>query len=235
MKVADVMTRNVITVGPDATVEDAAKLMLERHVSGLVVATDAGQLAGIVTEHDLLRRAELGTERQRSWWQRIITSVGHQAADFTHAHGRRVSDVMTKDVVTAGAETPLEELVALMEQNHIKRVPVTENGIVAGVVSRADLLRALITSSEDAAPSVPTDDRSVRQAIADALGKTGWAPVSTLGVEVKDGVAELSGVITTDAERRAICVLAENTPGVTRVIDRMVLVEPMSGTVIDNC
>jgi CBS-domain-containing membrane protein len=235
MKVADVMTRNVITIGPGATVEDAAKLMLERNVSGLVVATDAGQLAGIVTEHDLLRRAELGTERQRSWWQRILTSTGQQAADFIHAHGRRVSDVMTKDVVTAGAETTLEELVALMEQHHIKRVPVTENGIVAGVVSRADLLRALITASEDMGPPGPTDDDSIREAILAELGKTGWAPVSTLDIAVKDGVAELAGVITSDEERRAICVLAENTPGVTRVTDRMVLVEPMSGTVLDNC
>lgn len=235
MKVADVMTRNVITIGPDATVEDAAKLMLERHVSGLVVATDAGQLAGIVTEHDLLRRAELGTERQRSWWQRIITSAGHQAADFTHAHGRRVSDVMTKDVVTASAQTPLEELVALMEQHHIKRVPVTEDGVVAGVVSRADLLRALTTSPEDVGPAAPMDDESIRKAIADALGKTGWAPVNNLGVEVKNGVAELSGVITSNEERRAVCVVAENTPGVTRVTDHMVLVEPISGTVIDDC
>jgi CBS-domain-containing membrane protein len=231
MNVADVMTRRVISVSPDASVEDAAKQMLERGISGLVVVDDKGDLAGVVTEGDLLRRDELGTERSRPWWLRLLVSPGRQALDFTRTHGRRVRDVMTETVVTIAADAPLEEVVELMEQHRIKRVPVTEGNRVVGVVSRADLLRALVVSSRNDAPPA-TDDRSLRQAVLDAVDKQSWTPMTTLNVTVADGVVDLWGTITNEDERRAICVLAENTPGVKRVNDHLVFVEPYSGTVI---
>ena len=123
--------------------------MLERGISGLLVVDTAGTLAGIVTEGDLLRRDELGTERRRSWWLRLIASPGRQAADFTRTHGRKVADVMTQDVISVGAKSPLEEIVALMEEHRIKRVPVLEDDRVVGVVSRADLLRALAVAARE--------------------------------------------------------------------------------------
>ena len=109
---------------PDATVAQAVELMLERGISGLFVVDATGTLAGIVTEGDLLRRDELGTERRRSWWLRLIASPGRQAADFTRTHGRRVADVMTHDVISVRTDAPLEEIVTLMEEHRIKRVPV---------------------------------------------------------------------------------------------------------------
>jgi CBS domain-containing protein len=136
MNVADVMTRNVLSVSPDATVEEAARMMLERRISGLFVVDDKGELAGIVTEGDLLRRDELGTERHRPWWLRLLVSPGRQAADFTRTHGRRVRDVMTEDVVSVRADARLDQVVETMEQNRIKRLPVTDDGRVVGVVSR---------------------------------------------------------------------------------------------------
>ena len=232
MIVADVMTRNVISVPPDATVENAAKLMLQRGISGLLVVNADGRLAGVVTEGDLLRRDELGTQRSRPWWLRLLVSPGRQAADFTRTHGRRVSDVMTVDVVTVSADAPLDEVVELMEQHRIKRVPVVEDGKVAGVVSRADLLRALVVSTRNDEP-VSGDDRSVREAILDALERESWAPTTSLNVTVADGLVDLWGTITNDQERRAICVIAENTPGVKQVNDHMVYIEPYSGTVIE--
>ena len=233
MNVADVMTRHVISVSPDATVEAAARQMLERGISGLMVVDAKGELAGVVTEGDLLRRDELGTVRHRPWWLRMLLSPGRQAADFTRAHGRRVRDVMTQDVITLAADAPLEEVVEAMERHRIKRVPVTENNRVIGVVSRSDLMRALVIAERHDRP-VATDDRSIRQAILDAMDRQSWTPLTTLNVTVADRVVDIWGTITNDEERRAICVLAENTPGVEQVNDHMVFVEPYSGTVVDG-
>ena len=232
MIASDVMTRNVISVPPDATVADAVELMLERGISGLLVVDATGTLTGIVTEGDLLRRDELGTERRRSWWLRLIASPGRQAADFTRTHGRRVADVMTHDVVSVDAGAPLEEIVALMEEHRIKRVPVLEGDRVVGVVSRADLLRALAAAAREHG-AVAADDSTIRDRILDTLAREAWAPRTTLNVTVVNGVVDLWGTIGNDHERRAIGVIAENTPGVKKVIDHLVFVEAYTGTVIE--
>jgi CBS domain-containing protein len=232
MNAADVMTRHVISIAPDAPVEDAVKLMLDRGISGIFVVDAAGQLAGVVTEGDLLRRTELGTGRERSWWLKLLVSPGRQAEDFTRAHGRKVSDVMTGTVVSVDVDAPLTEIVELMERHRIKRVPVTEKGRVVGVVSRADLLRALAVTARQV-QLLPGDDRAIRNRLLDALEKEAWTPVSTLNVTVSDGVVDIWGTISDEQERRAIAVIAENTPGVKRVNDHLVYVEPYSGTVIE--
>jgi CBS domain-containing protein len=233
MIVADVMTRHVLSVPPDATVEEAARLMLARGISGLFVVDKAGDLAGIVTEGDLLRRDELGTERHRPWWLRMLVSPGRQAADFTRTHGRQVSDVMTRDVVTVPVDARLEDVVATMERYRIKRVAVAEDGRLIGVVSRSDLLRALVGRTREDAPTV-TDDRAIRAAILDALDKQSWAPMTTLNVTVAAGVADVWGSISQEQERRAVCVVAENTPGVKAVHDHLVYIEPYSGVVVEG-
>jgi CBS-domain-containing membrane protein len=232
MIASDVMTRNVLSVSPDSTIEEAAKLMLERGISGLFVVDAKGDLAGVLTEGDMLRRGELGTEKQRSWWLRMLVSPGRQAADFTRANARHVRDVMTRDVVCVASGAELDEVVTAMESHRIKRVPITEGGRVVGVVSRSDLVRALVGRAR-AVPPLATDDRSLRTAILDALEKSSWAPMTTLNVAVADGAADIWGTITNDDERRAILVTAENTPGVKTVHDHLVYVEPYSGTVIE--
>jgi CBS domain-containing protein len=232
MIASDVMTRNVISVPPDATIADAVALMLDRGISGLLVVDHSGTLAGIVTEGDLLRRDELGTGRRRSWWLRLIASPGRQAADFTRTHGRKVSDVMTQDVISVSVRSPLEEIVALMEEHRIKRVPVLDDNKVVGVVSRADLLRALAVAAREHAVAAG-DDPTIRNRILETLGREPWAPRTTLNVTVVNGVVDLWGTISNDQERRAICVIAENTPGVKKVIDHLVFVEAYTGTVIE--
>jgi CBS domain-containing protein len=218
MIAADVMTRNVISVPPDTTVADAVDA--------------SGMLAGIVTEGDLLRRDELGTQRRRSWWLRLLASPGRQAADFTRAHGRKVADVMTRDVLSVAADAPLTDIVALMEEHRVKRVPVLDGDHVVGVVSRADLLRALSVAARERHETV-ADDRTIREHILDTLAHETWAPRTTLNVTVVNGVVDLWGTISNDQERRAICVMAENAPSVTKVIDHLVFVEAYTGTVIE--
>jgi len=235
MIVSDVMTRKVLSVAPDETVEHAANLMLRHGISGLFVVDDKGTLAGVVTEGDLLRRDEIGTERHRPWWLRVLVSPGRQALDFTRAHGRKVSDVMTPEVICVAADTPLEDVVETMEKQRIKRVAVTENGHMVGVVARSDLLRALLSHErEKKPPEAQSDDRTIRTAILAALEAASWAPMTTLNVTVANGVVDVWGTITNPDERRAICVIAENIPGVKEVHDHLVFVEPYTGTVIES-
>jgi CBS domain-containing protein len=232
MIASDVMTRNVISVLPDSTIAEAVELMVNRGISGLLVVDAGGTLRGIVTEGDLLHRDELGTGRHRSWWLRLIASPGRQAADFTRTHGRKVADVMTRDVISVNADAPVTDIVELMEEHRVKRVPVIDGDRVVGVVSRADLLRALSVTARGRAQAAP-DDRTIRESILDTLAHESWAPKTTLNVTVVNGVVDLWGTISNDQERRAICVIAENTPGVSKVIDHLVFVEAYTGTVIE--
>jgi CBS domain-containing protein len=232
MIASDVMTRNVISVLPDSTIAEAVELMLSHGISGLLVVDAGGTLRGIVTEGDLLHRDELGTGRHRSWWLRLIASPGRQAADFTRTHGRKVADVMTRDVISVNADAPVTDIVELMEEHRVKRVPVIDGDRVVGVVSRADLLRALSVTARGRAQAAP-DDRTIRESILDTLAHESWAPKTTLNVTVVNGVVDLWGTISNDQERRAICVIAENTPGVSKVIDHLVFVEAYTGTVIE--
>jgi CBS domain-containing protein len=235
MIVSDVMTRKVLAVSPDETVEHAANLMLRHGISGLFVVDATGTLVGVVTEGDLLRRDELGTERHRPWWLRVLVSPGKQALDFTRAHGRKVSDIMTPEVICVTTETPLEDVVETMEKQRIKRVAVTEGGHMVGVVARSDLLRALLTHErEKQPPKAQDDDRTIRTNILADLESASWAPLTTLNVTVASGVVDIWGTITNPDERRAICVMAENVPGVKTVHDHLVFVEPYTGTVIES-
>jgi CBS domain-containing protein len=232
MIVADVMTRSCISIAPNATVVEAVNLMLSRHISGLFVVDEAGELAGVLTEGDLLRRDELGTQRNRPWWLRLLASPARQAADFTQANGRHVRDVMTEKVLSIEQNAPLEQVVETMERNRIKRLPVIADGKVVGVVSRADLLRALIGRVRNVEP-LTTDDRTIRTAIMDRLEAQPWAPMTTLNVTVAEGVVDVWGTITNEQARRGIRVIAENTPGVKAVNDHLVYIEPYTGTVIE--
>jgi CBS-domain-containing membrane protein len=185
-----------------------------------------------MTEGDLLRRDELGTERRRPWWLRLVASANRQAADFTRTHGRRVADVMTREVISVDVGVALEEIVALMEQHRIKRVPVVEGDRVVGVVSRADLLRALAAVAREHGAAA-ADDATIRTHILDALAREPWAPRTTLNVTVVNGIVDLWGTINNAEERRAISVIAENASGVKKVIDHLVFVEAYTGTVIE--
>lgn len=231
MIAADVMTRNVISVPPDAIVSDAVQLMLENRISGLFVIDSQGALQGVITEGDLLHREEVGTGRRSSWWLRLFVP-GREASDFTHNHSRRIADLMTTDVVSVDESADLSEVVQTMERNHVKRVPVMKDGRVTGVISRANLLRALSAVARDAA-KVSTDDRSIQAAIVAALDQESWAPVARMDLTVLDGVVEIWGTVTSEDERRAVCVIAENTPGVKKVIDHMIFMDPYSGLIVE--
>ena len=231
MKASDVMTRNVITVERETSVADVIRLMLENNVSGLPVLDD-GKVVGILTEGDLLRRSETGTEKQRPRWLEILMGPGRMAGEYVRTHGRKVEAIMTTDLISVTGDTPLDEVVGLMERRRIKRVPVIEGDALIGIVSRLDLLRALLRTIEAEHSEIRGDDE-IREQILAELAKAAWVPRDGLSISVKDGVVDLNGVSLEEKEREALRVVAENVPGVKAVEDHLVWIEPVSGTVID--
>jgi CBS domain-containing protein len=232
MNASDVMTRTILSVRPDATVAEAIRTMLDNKISGLPVIDEAGRLVGILTEGDLLRRGETGTERHRARWLEVLMGPGRLAGEYVRTHGRRVEGIMTRDLVSVTPDTPLKEVVELMERRRIKRVPVLDGDVPVGILSRADLLRALARVLEEK-PALSTSDEEIRERILAELAKAAWAPREGLTITVENGVVDLNGVILDEKEREALRVAAENVPGVRAVADHLVWVEPVSGTIID--
>ena len=232
MIASDVMTRNFLSISPDTSVAEAIRLMLDNRISGLPVLDAAGHVVGILTEGDLLRRGETGTERHRPRWLEILMGPGRLAGEYVRTHGRRVEEIMTRDLVTVTPETSLDEVVGLMERRRIKRVPVLDGDVPVGIVSRADLLRVLARTFEEEPPATGGDDE-IRERILAELAKVSWVPRDGLAITVANGIVDLNGFILEEKEREALRVVAENVPGVRAVEDHLIWVEPMSGTIID--
>jgi CBS domain-containing protein len=231
MKAMDVMTRAIISVGPNAPVLQAARLMLQHHISGLPVINEAGQLVGILSEGDFLRRRETDTQRQRPRWLEFLMGPGRIAEDYTHSHGTKVSEVMTAEVRTVGEDASLEKVVELMERHRIKRVPVVRGREVVGIISRANIMHGMVSLAR-VEPPAGLDDATIRDRLVAEMKREEWAPSGTANVVVRNGVVDLWGVIVDERQREALKVAAENTPGVKAVKDHLVWVEPMSGTTL---
>lgn len=231
MKVADVMTYRVISVMPDVRVVDAARLMLDARVSGLPVVNSAGDIVGIVTEADFLRRAETATTKRRAHWLELITSPGKLAEEYSHSHGRKVSEIMTPDPRTVTEETSLADAVDLMERHRIKRLPVLRDGKPVGMLSRANLMRGLVDKAQGAKSSGAAD-WAIRDQILVELRKQPWAPIYAVDVKVRNGSVDVYGTILDERERNALIVAVENVPGVKQVRDHVALIEPTSGMLV---
>jgi CBS domain-containing protein len=232
MRAHQIMTRNVITVRPDSSIVDAAKLMLERHVSGLPVLDKDGALVGIVSECDFLRRSEIDTQRKRPRWLQYLMSPGRAANEFVHQSGRKVEEIMARDPVTVTEDAQLEELVALMEKHDIKRLPVMQNDRLVGIVTRANLLQAVASLARDV-PDPTADDDHIRQRVADSINSTDWRPIG-LQVTVRNGVVHLHGIIVNEGSRQATIVAAENVAGVKEVHDHLCFVDTYSGFYVES-
>jgi CBS domain-containing protein len=207
--------------------------MLQKKISGLPVVDPCGNLVGVVTEGDFLRRAETGTQQSQPRWLEFLMGPGAVAEDYVRAHGRKVSEVMTRNVKTVDEATQLKDVVALMERHHIKRVPVLRGKKLVGIVTRANLLRALVSYMHPAtAPA--SGDAAIREAILRELNNETWAPVATVDAIVRQGVVTLSGFVLDERQRGAVKVLVENVPGVKTVHDDLVWIDPISGMTVDS-
>jgi CBS domain-containing protein len=219
MKASDIMTRTVITVGPNDNVKKAAELMVHHRISALPVVDGTGKPIGVVSEGDLLHRGEIKTERHRSWWLDLVTGGERMANDYVKAFGTKVKDVMTASVVSVNEATPLTELAELLETKHIKRVPVVREGKVVGIVSRANLVQALASAPQLLIPDTKPDDVAIRDRVLAELGKQRWSNPAAINVVVHNGVVHLWGTVFSAGERKALSVLAERVAGVKTVQD----------------
>jgi CBS-domain-containing membrane protein len=229
MIVSDVMTREVASVRPEAELKDAVFLMMDRKLSGLPVVDKDGQVVGMITEGDLLRRAEIGTQGEEPGWFELLFTPGSAAFDYVRTHSRKVGMLMSANVVSIAPTAELAEAARLMRKLGLKRLPVIEDGRLVGILARADLLRALAGALESC---VPVSDSELLSRISTELKEQGWAPKANVHVSVDDGVVELSGLVTDMRQRDALCALAESA-GARQVHNRMLCVEPISATQID--
>jgi CBS domain-containing protein len=219
MLARDVMVKDVVTVSPEATVREAARLLVEHGISAMPVIEDDGRVVGIVSEGDLIRRTEIGTERQQSWWLEMLTPSEIRAEDFVRAHAVKVADIMTRRVVSATEPTTLADIATLLERHGIKRVPILRDGKIVGIVSRANLVRALASAPVHA--PVTADDETIRNRVIEQIRALPGGMPWLLTVTVRNGMVDLWGPVNSDPVRQAIRVAAEATPGVKRVTDNL--------------
>ncbi len=221
MNATDVMVRNVVTIGPDATVAAAAELMAKYDVSALPVVDTQNEIVGIISEADLIRREEIGTQADHPWWIEAMIPATTLAAEFAKSHGRRVNEVMSREVITATEDTPLARIASILEYHRIKRVPIVRDNKLIGIVSRANLIQAL--ASATLAPVVtPDSDRKIRQELLSRLEEQSWTDFGSRNVVVAGGEVHLWGLVGSPAERKALIAIAEGVPGVTDVVDEMI-------------
>jgi CBS domain-containing protein len=222
MRAADIMTRDVITLTPDLPARRAAEILLEHGISAAPVTDEGGRLIGIVSEGDLIRRVEIGTERRRPWFLQMLASDATKAQEFIKSHAAKVADLMTLRVVTAAEATPLTDIADLIERHRVKRIPILRKGTVVGIVSRSDMLRAFAgrpAAQEDA----PTSVRVMKNLRARPFGMP-WPIV----VSVDHGAVRLQGAVRSRLHHEALRVAAEATPGVRSVESRLFQIPSIS-------
>ncbi len=212
MKAKDVMTANVVTVSPDHGVRHAAKIMLDHRISGVPVVGDDGRLAGVVSEGDFLRRSELGA------------SSPVEARGYVKGHSWKVADLMTSNVVVVDEETSIGRIALLMQEHGIKRIPVMRGQHLVGVVSRADLLRAVVVAKFD--DDTAAGDDAIKRSILTRLREDAGVEGEALALTVSDGLVHFSGTVGSQAERDAVRVVAEGVRGVKGVFDQLNVAHP---------
>lgn len=228
MRAKDLMISPVVTIAPETTVREIAALMRARRVSGLPVV-DKGRMVGIVSEGDLLRRHEIGTDqpaRNGRWWRRLLAGDAGPDA-YVASHAVHARDIMSHDVVSVTEATPVVTIVDLFERHRIRRVPVLRGSTLVGIVTRADVVEAVASTSPAAVDSGPPDDERIRKRLlAELAQQSWWRDESSLTVE--QGVVHYWGALHFGNEAEAARVAAQNVPGVRDVVDHRVHISAVS-------
>jgi CBS domain-containing protein len=215
MRARDIMTTDIATLPPDASLSAIASLLAERGISGAPVVGRDGTLLGIVTESDIMRRIAAERDRPPGWFAGLFGDDTELAHRYARSHGQTASDLMTVTLETVGPDATLPDIAELFETHDIRRVPVLEAGRLLGVVSRADLLKAILAPEK--APDAAPDDAAIRAELQRRLREEPWVDRTFLHATVKGGVVTLSGFARNEEKRRALKVLAESVAGVRAV------------------
>jgi CBS domain-containing protein len=228
MKAQDIMTREVTTVSPDTSVRDIAALMVEKHISGVPVLAADGKVVGMVSQSDLLHRAEVGTERKRKWWFRTFADSDALAREYAKAHGLKAHDVMSRYVVSVRDDAELRDVADILDSHRVKRVPVMKEGRLVGIITRGDLVRAL-SQAQISKTAKTIDNAALHKTLHDRIRTQPWINDSYINLTVNDGVVELWGFVVTADQHSALRALIEETDGVRRVVDNLSVAGPLRG------
>jgi CBS domain-containing protein len=232
MKAQDVMTKSVATVQPGTSIQEIAALMVEKHISGIPVVGDDGKVLGMVSQSDLLHRAEVGTERKHKWWFRILADNRDMAREYAKAHGLRASDVMTRYIISVKPDAELSDVADILDNNKIKRVPVIDGDRLVGIITRGDLVRALSLSQlAKGARQSKVENAALHKILQQRIRSQPWlgSDQSHINLAIADGVVELWGYVETEDQHKALRVLVEETDGVTGLIDKLMVGVPTRG------
>jgi CBS-domain-containing membrane protein len=213
MRVQDVMTSDVITVGRDASVQKAARLMVDHGVSGLPVVDAEGAVIGIVTEADLIVRQ--AAPRARHWWEQLFADPDALARDYQKAAGTIVGEVMTTAVMTVSPDLRVDTAARILVDRGVRRLPVVRDGRLVGILARADLVKALAATPIFCAWA---PDEDLARIMRDRIKAAPWASPGVT-VEARDGVIELWGTVASEAERSALETMARAVTGCRGVVN----------------
>jgi CBS-domain-containing membrane protein len=222
MQARDIMTKDVVTAGADTTVSEIAALLVLHHISAVPVVAD-GQLLGIVSQTDLAHRSETGTEKRRKWWLEVFADPDSMAREYVKSHGHKARDVMTRVVVSVPQDASLAEVADVLDTHRIRQVPVTSGGQLVGMISRADLVRALAEATITASKRPRPDNGTLQKAVWEQVKAQPWLKSAFVNLSVKDGVVELWGAVDSTEQHDALRVLVEGVNGVERVEDHVTL------------
>jgi CBS domain-containing protein len=228
MEAQEVMTRDVVTVGPDATVGEIAALLVRHRISAVPVVSGDQQLIGIVSQTDLAHRSETGTEKRRKWWLEVFADPDVKAREYVKSHGLRARDIMTRFVVSVPQNESLGEVADVLDSHRIRQVPVVSKGRIVGMISRADIVRKL-AETKAAASDARLDNGALQKAIWDQIKAQPWLRSALVNLSVQDGVVELWGAVDSSEQRQALRVLVEGVNGVRRVEDHVSLLPTVVG------
>ena len=220
MKAKDIMTRDVVTVGLNASVHEAASLMARHRISGIPVTTGDKRLLGLVSEGDLVERVEIGAEPKGKWWLESLGNAEVMASRYTKAHGTTVADIMTRRVASVRPNADLAEVATVLQVHRVKRVPVVQDGKLLGIVTRSDIVRAVSGAMGPVATKTRTDG-DLQRAILEHIRAEPWLDTSYVNLSVEKGKVRVGGLIASAEEQRALCTLVEAVAGPDNVIDQL--------------
>jgi CBS domain-containing protein len=224
MRAKDLMTTKVVTIRPENSIWHAVQIMMDRDVSGLPVINDSGDLVGIITEGDLLRRIELGAAN--SGGSDLASAEPHGISAYLKSLSWKVDDVMSRQLVAVEDDATLSHIATLMDQHKIRRVLVVHQNKLIGIISRKDLLRAIAVPSLH---DIAAGDEAMRLSIVTRLGEISELQRAQLTVTVSDGVVHLGGMVGSEAERSLACAVAESIRSVGAVCDEMQIATTQNG------
>jgi CBS domain-containing protein len=216
----DLMTSDVVTVPPDTPVISVARLLAERGISAVPVTDAEGAPLGVVTEADLIRRLAGEEDPRPSWFSGLFGDAAAQAERYARTHGARARDVMSSEPLAVPPDATAAQVASRMEEHNVRRLLVVQQGRLVGIISRADLLRALVEPPAEDAEGL--SDARIRRAVMAAMKREAWADSYYTLVDVKDGIVTFHGFCRTAGVQRGLRVLAEQVPGVKGVKDETV-------------